>query len=190
MHTPELSLIGKLDNGLNKGLGLMLGAFKTGFIWLSGLFMIALLPVLIFEYGDGLADLSRIEWIFMVLMALLIWRHVGYCKHFGTGFLRGFNRLLMCQGLLATVQLVVIGLVASVLVGTQQVDTASDHLREFMLALMMDDPVSKILGFGLILFATYLAAPSSHRLPRTEPQAEPQLPPTTHASSPITEPRV
>lgn len=141
----------------------MLGAFKTGFIWLSGLIMTALLPVLIFKYGAGLADLSRIEWAFMVLMALLIWRHVRYCRHFGLGFLRGFSRLLIYQGLLMTVEVVLIGLVASVLVGTQSVDTATDHLREFMQVLMMDDPVSTILGFGLILFATYLAAPSSHR---------------------------
>lgn len=188
MHNPELSLIGKLDNGLSKGISLMLGAAKIGFIWLSGLIMVAFLPVLIFEYGDGLADLSKIEWIFMVLMALLVWRHVRYCKHFGTGFLRGFNRLLMCQGLLATVQLVVIGLAASVLVGTQSVDTATDHLREFMQVLMMDDPVSKILGFSLILFATYLAAPSNHRLPRTEPATEPRFRPETHSAAPTTEP--
>lgn len=188
MRNPELSLAGKLDNGLSKGFSLILSAVKTGFIWLSGLMMIAFLPVLIFEYGDGLADLSRIEWGFMVLMGLLVWRHVRYCRHFGLGFLRGFSRLLIYQGLLMTVEAVVIGLIASVLVGTQSVDTATDHLREFMQALMMDDPVSKILGFSLILLATYLAAPSSHRLPRTEPATEPRFRPEIHSATPTTEP--
>lgn len=173
MQKSELSLIGRIDNGLSKGLCLILRALKTGFIWLSGLAMIIWLPLIIFEYGDGLADLSSIEWIFMILIGLLIWRHVRYCKHFRSGFWRGLSRLLMCQGLLMTFQLVVIGFVASMLVSFQPADTATDHLREFLQLLMMDDPVSKILNFTLILFATYLAAPSCYSLPRPISAAQP-----------------
>lgn len=173
MDNPEMTLIGKLDIGLSKGICLILGALKTGFIWLSGLALIVWLPFIVFEYGDGLVDLSSLEWIFMILMGLLIWRHVRYCKHFGTGFWRGLSRLLICQGLLMTFELVVIGFVASMLVGVKPLDTATNNLREFLQFLMMDDPASKILTFTLILFATYLAPPSGYKLQHAKAATQP-----------------
>lgn len=73
MQHPELSLAGKLDSGLTKGLCLLLRGVKAGGLWLLGLLTLATLPWMIFEYGDGLADLSLLEWSFMPLLALFPW---------------------------------------------------------------------------------------------------------------------
>lgn len=44
MQATELSLFGKLDNGLTKILCVLLGWLKTASLWLSGLLILAVLP--------------------------------------------------------------------------------------------------------------------------------------------------
>lgn len=154
MQTHELSLIGKLDNGLTKGLCLLLGWLKTASLWWLGLLTLASLPLLIFEYGEGLADLSLMEWGFMPLLVLLLWRHVRYCRHFATGIWRGFNHLLICQGIMSALGLLLVGLLTAVMVQTE-------HVQGFVTYLSQDDPISKLVGFGSVLLAAYLAAPKA-----------------------------
>ncbi|MBU0838033.1 MAG: hypothetical protein KJ945_12060 [Gammaproteobacteria bacterium] len=154
MQTRELSLVGKLDNGLAKGLCLLLGWLKTASLWWLGLLTLASLPLLIFEYGEGLADLSLLEWAFMPLLALLIWRHVRYCRHFTTGIWRGLNRLLICQGIMSALGLLLVGLLTAVMVQT-------DNLQELLSYLTQDDPISKFVNFCSVLLAAYLAPPTA-----------------------------
>ncbi len=154
MQPPELSLAGKLDNGLTKGLCLLLRGLRTGSLWLLGLLALAGLPWIIFEYGEGLADLSLLEWSFMLLLALLLWRHIRYCQHFATGIWRGLNRLLMCQGVMVVLGLVTVGLLIYVMAETRD-------LQELPRYLLQDDPISKFLSFGSVLLAVYLAAPTA-----------------------------
>ena len=154
MQTRELSLMGKLDNGLTKGFCLLLGWLKTASLWLLGLMTLASLPLLIFEYGEGLADISLLEWAFMPLLALLLWRHVRYCRHFATGIWRGLNRLLICQGIMSAFGLLLVGLLTAVMVQT-------DHLQELLSYLTQDDPISKFVSFSSVLLAAYLAAPTA-----------------------------
>lgn len=70
MQSPDLSLAGKLDNLLSKGLCSLFGGLANTFIWLLGLLVLVGQPVQIFEYGEGLSDVSWAEWGFMFLSVL------------------------------------------------------------------------------------------------------------------------
>jgi hypothetical protein len=153
MQSPKLSLAGKLDSGLTKCLCLLLGWLKTGSLWLIGLLTLAALPGVIFEYGEGAADLSPLEWGFILLMALLLWRYIHYCRHYSTGIWRGLNRLLMFQGVMSVLGLVIIGLLTAMLARTE-------YLQSFIVYLMQDDPATKLVSYGAILLAAYLSAPT------------------------------
>jgi hypothetical protein len=154
MQHPELSLAGKLDSGLTKGLCSILGGLKTGGLWLLGLLTLVSLPWVIFEYGEGLAELSLLEWSFMPLLALLFWRYIRYCRHFTMGFWRGLSRLLIAQGIMATVGMVLFGACAVFLAQTEQPD-------ELLRLLIQEDPIDKLLAFGMVLLALYLTIPKS-----------------------------
>ncbi len=173
MHHPELSLAGKLDSGLTKCLRSILGGVKVSGLWLLGLLTLASLPWMIFEYDDGLADLSLLEWGFMPVLALLLWRHIRYCQHFSTGFWRGLSRLLIAQGIMATVGLVILGACATLL-------AQIEHPDELLRLLIQEDPLDKLLAFGCVLLAMYLAIPKSAPASLSQPttvdtRVEPEL---------------
>lgn len=166
MQSPELSLAGKLDNGLTKGLCLLLRGLRTGSLWLLGLLTLAGLPLIIFEYGEGLADLSLLEWGVMPLLALLLWRHIHYCQHFTTGTWRGLSRLLMFQGVMSVLGMIIIGLFTFVMAQTEDIQRLYQYL-------LQDDPISKIVTFGSVLLAVYLAAPTAATESLSTPEAMP-----------------
>ncbi|PHR17748.1 MAG: hypothetical protein COA41_11570 [Sphingopyxis sp.] len=172
MQSTEMSLVGKIDNGLSKGLCLLLNGLKTIFLWLTGLMVLIGLPLIIFEYGEGLADLSLVEWIFIPLMFLLLWRHMHYCKHFGTGIWRGFSRLMLCVGMLLVVQLAFIGIVAGLLAVTDDAEMTERGTEAFIKFLALEDPLSEILNYGLLLITIYLAAPYTPRVPTAKIKTE------------------
>ncbi|GMQ55205.1 hypothetical protein [Halopseudomonas aestusnigri] len=166
MHEKELSLTGKLDNGLTKGILHLLGWLKVGGLWLLGLTSLAALPWIIFEYEEGLSDLSILEWGFIPLLALLLWRHVHYCKHFTTGFWLGFSRLLICQGVMSALKFLLVGVVISGLF-------LIEHPQELFYSLVQESPLDKIITFSSVLVAAYLAAPTSCKKPVNVPAAAP-----------------
>ena len=61
MEHRKLSLISKLDNGLVKGLCIMLGWLKYLGLWLLGVFLLLASFSKIFEYSEGLADISDLS---------------------------------------------------------------------------------------------------------------------------------
>ena len=181
MQHPELSLAGKLDIGLSKGLCWLLGWSKTVSLWLTGLFMLASLPWIIFEYGEGLADLSPLEWMFMLLLALFLWRHIHYASHFALGFWQGLHRLLMAQGVMFVLGLVVLGAIAAVL-------QFEKHPEELLRLITQEHPIDKIETLGAVLLALYLGVP---RTPATQApvpvtvqtRVEPEIPPLAKEAS-------
>lgn len=166
MQSPELSLAAKLDNGLTKGLCLLLRGLRTGSLWLLGLVTLVGLPSIVFEYGEGLADLSLLERGVMPLLALLLWRHIHYCQHFTTGTWRGLSRLLMFQGVMSVLGMIIIGLFTFVMAQTEDIQGLYQYLRQ-------DDPISKIVTFGSVLLAVYLAAPTAATESLSTPEAMP-----------------
>lgn len=146
MQFSELSLAGKLDSGLTKGLCVLCSGAISSLIWLLGITQLISLFSGIFEYGEGLSDLSWGEWGFMLVFALLLWRHRVYCQHFGWGRWRGLNRLLAFQGRLLAIALLVLGLGWFWGTPTAQVRTNMD-------------PIVQLVRFGFVLLTLYLAAP-------------------------------
>lgn len=154
MHDSRLSLIGKIDTALVKGIGLLLRGLRDTTIWLLGLLSVVGLPSLAIEYGEGLADLSWLEWGAMALLALLLWRHVHYCRHFAFGFWRGFSRLLVFQGVLNCLGLAFCGLLLYLFLDKESLPGLLNYLR-------MEDPLSKLTTYALALLAVYLASPTT-----------------------------
>ena len=152
MQNRKLSLLGTLDNGLTHLMCLCLTGLKNSILWLIGLLTFLGLPVLIFEYNEGLNDLSLAEWFFIPLMALLLRRHIKYCKHYEASFGRGLGALFKAQGVVAAIELIVIGLVAYALMGT-------DKLK-ILDVFIIEHPITKLTTLFMILLATYLAAPT------------------------------
>ena len=148
MQSAELSLAGKLDNGLTKGLCLLIGWLINACIWILGLLMLITQSLLIFEYGEGLADVSWHEWGFMLIFALLLWRHVRYCQHFTIGFWSGLSRLLIFQGRLGAVTLTIFGFEPELAAQFDPLSTAVD-------------PSIELAAFGIVLLLLYLAAPTT-----------------------------
>lgn len=176
MEHRELSLISKLDNGLTKGLCIMLGWLKYLGLWLLGLVMLVASFLMIFEYGEGLADISWHEWGFLLLLSLLLWRHVSYCQYFSIGLWNGLSRLLIAQGVLGVLSYFIIGSLLSLVM-------ASEHLDSFLFSLAQENPIEKLVEYGLILLAVYLAAPVSKKSPSVKQavpaQVEPDIPTVT-----------
>lgn len=166
MHDSRLSLVGKIDTALVKGTGLLLRGLRDTSIWLMGLFSVVALPLLAIEYGEGLADLSWLEWGAMALLALLLWRHVHYCRHFALGFWRGLSRLLMFQGMLSCLSFVFCGLLLSLLLDDESLPGLLNFLR-------LEDPLSKLATYALALLAVYLASPTTPMCNRTMASVEP-----------------
>lgn len=151
MQSPDLSLAGKLDNLLTKGFCSLLGGLANTFIWLLGLLVLVGQPIQIFEYGEGLSDVSWAEWGFMLLFVLLLRRHVHYCRHFSTGYWTGLSRLVVFQGRFACIGLSILGF----MVGLESLLGASADLPSTV------DPAMDVTGSGLVLLMLYLAAPTS-----------------------------
>jgi hypothetical protein len=111
-ESPKLSLLAQADTGLVRAACYLLDGLKHLVLWLLGLLAIAGYFGLVFEYGEGLADVSLHEWAFMLLALLLTWRHCRYARHFDYGFWRGLGRWLSAPGILLAVVLAVAGLSA------------------------------------------------------------------------------
>ena len=123
---------------------------------------------MIFEYSEGLADVSWHEWAFLLLMPLLLWRHISYCQYFSTGLWSGLSRLLIAQGLLGVLFFFGIGLLMAILVLGEYVD-GSD------LTFGQENPLVKLVEYGLILLAVYLAAPVSKKPPYVKQTTSTQI---------------
>lgn len=171
MEQRELSLVGKLDIGLTKGLCIMLVWLKKLGLWLLGLIIMSASFWIIFEYDEGLADISWHEWGFLLLLPLMLWRHVRYCQHFSIGFWRGLSRLLIAQGVLGVLLISSYGLFVGLLLENE------DHASA-LLYLTQENPVDKLVEYGLILLAVYLAAPVSTASLSTRPTESTRMEPS------------
>ncbi len=154
MAPTPLPLPARLDTGLTRALLVLLRWSLLGSLWLFGLLLLAVQPIGIAPYSEGVSEISLLEAGFCLLMLLLLWRHIRYCRHFKTGFWHGLNRMLISQGAMFAFTLLVIGLLTSALVHT-------DYIQPFLLSLRQYSPVSECLYDASILLALYLAAPTA-----------------------------
>ena len=169
---PKHSLLAQADVGLSYAVCYLLGGFKHMALWLLGLIAILYYSHLVFEYCEGLADVSQYEWAFMLLALLLAWRHCRYARHLGYGFWHGLARGLTAQGVLFTAGMTAIGLGALltwVVAQSPDFQATADALDDGDMAFK----AYEILGLTFVLLALYLGAPTrsrnaSRRMPVTE----------------------
>ncbi|THG87126.1 hypothetical protein E5198_01030 [Pseudomonas sp. A-1] len=164
MENPKLSLLGQADTGLARGVCGLLGGLKHLTLWLLGLTGLAGCFGLIFEYGEGLADISLHEWGFMLLLVALTWRHVHYSRRFGYGFWRGLARWLGAQGIVFGIGLIALGLI--VWLSLEFLGHA-----KFLNELDLVGKEGDVQGLALALLAMYLGAPTR---PRKAAHASPE----------------
>jgi hypothetical protein len=153
---PKLSPFAQVDTGLTRFVCGLLGGLKHLALWMLGLIAVADFFALIFEYGEGLADMALHEWVFMLLVLALTWRHCHYARHFGYGFWRGLGRWLTAQGVLLAIELASLGVIV----------WPSLEFASYAKALDSLDLVNKeeeILSLAFALLALYLGAPTQAR---------------------------
>lgn len=152
MSSPQSSMIAKVDSAMTRCLCVLIGWLIGASIWVLGLLSLSGLTMRIFAYGEGWSDVSWAELWFMVIFAMLLWRHTHYCGYFAIGIWKGMSRLLAFQGTLACMGLVIVGFA----VGVEQQLGASVGLLE-----TEANPALELGELGFILLALYLAAPTS-----------------------------
>lgn len=153
-------LLEQLDIGLNHAVGYVLRGLKHLALWLTGLTALIAATCIVFEYGEGLADISQFEWAFMVLAALLAWRHCHYARQFGYGFWRGLARGLSAQGTALIIQFTLLGVMMLLMLWAM-----SQPLEWQITADAMNDgditlKTYEITGLAMVLLALYLGAPT------------------------------
>lgn len=172
---PKLSPFAQVDTGLTRFVCGLLGGLKHLALWMLGLIAVADFFALIFEYGEGLADMALHERVFMLLVLALTWRHCHYARHFGYGFWRGLGRWLTAQGVLLAIELAALGVIV----------WPSLEFAGYAKALDSLDLVNKeeeILSLAFALLALYLGSPTKPRIaeqPRPVTENARQVPSTS-----------
>lgn len=175
MHKLELSPIGALDNGLSKWTVRVFYAVALGLLWMAGLVLFFSLHGIVLEYSEGLADLSNAEWIFVILLTMLIRRHIYYCRHFTTGFWRGISRFFIAQGLAVLVMVVATGGWWIAYSSSWTLDPAQSNLTAQLETLFYSAGLLDIAFYAVVLLVTYLAAPNSHGFDPDTTSVEPTM---------------
>lgn len=122
-------------------------------LWVLGLSAVYYYLALVFEYGEGAADLSLHEWLFILSAIVLIKRHYYYAKRQGYGFWRATARLLSALGILQVIALAFIGLDAWL----------RDEWAAYAEAIIWEVPISKeteIIDLMLALTALFFCIPT------------------------------
>jgi hypothetical protein len=153
-------LLEQLDIGLNHAVGYVLRGLKHLALWLTGLTVLIASTCIMFEYGEGLADISQFEWAFMVLAALLVWRHCHYARQFGYGFWRGLARGLSVQGIALITQFTLMGLWLLLALWAMSLPMEWQGTADAMNDGDMALKTYEIIGLAMVLLALYLGAPT------------------------------
>ena len=153
-------LLEQLDIGLNHAVGYVLRGLKHLALWLTGLTALIAATCIVFEYGEGLADISQFEWAFMVLAALLAWRHCHYARQFGYGFWRGLARGLSAQGIALITQFTLMGLWLLLALWAMSLPMEWQGTADAMNDGDMALKTYEIMAQTMVLLALYLGAPT------------------------------
>ena len=159
LPTPSPSFWERLDLSLTLTLRRLLRGTGNATLWILGLLSYAALPLVGMEYYDGMLQSTWVEWAYVVLLPLLLWRHIAYCKRFNTGFWVGFNRLLKFSGLFVVIWSAAAGLLVTTFLET-------DMLFDVLGALVQSLDVSgDLFTYGTSLLVVYMSAPNATHTP-------------------------
>lgn len=153
---PKLTLFAQLDTGLARFACGLLDGLKHLALWMLGLIAIAHYCSLIFEYGEGLADIALHEWVFLLLALALTWRHCHYARYFGYGFWRGLGRWLTALGILLALELTALGMII-------WLSLEFTEYAEVLDSLVLASKEDEILDLAFALLTLHLGVPTRPR---------------------------
>lgn len=139
---------------MTRALRSFLQGVGEGTLWLLGLLSFAALPWLSLEYYDGTFQTTWVEWVYVFMLPLLLWRHFAYCKRFDTSVWRGLSRLFKFSGLFFVVWSAVVGTIILVLIESDMLFDALSAIAESV------DVSGDIFTYGASLLVVYLSAPN------------------------------
>jgi hypothetical protein len=145
-------------------------------LFTAGLASFAMIPFAVFEYGDGLHDISTHEWFFLALIALLLWRYWIHCSHFNVTVWTRLSRIFLFMGgfLFIEIAFYIASVIGSLNTGLSYDQALSDADVNFW------GEVFSWVGVCLVL---YLASPPDVRCDQT---SEDEIP-VIHAEASSTE---
>jgi len=97
-HDTDVPLGVRIDSSIAHFSRTTLYWLSMALLFIAGLASFAMIPFAVFEYGEGLHDVSAHEWFFLVLIALLLWRYWIHCSHFNATFWTRISRIFLFMG--------------------------------------------------------------------------------------------
>ena len=144
-----------LDTFMSRFIKFALRSFVALTLAAGGVLYVALFIIGLFEYGDGIHDLSVAEWLTIVAIFALGYRHNRYCKRFGYNLWDAMYKPVLAFGRLCL--LVAIPLLCYFII--QQ-----ELGRPFGL---IESSEMKIFSYLITLLTLYLATPHAPKTPVT-----------------------
>lgn len=144
-----------IDTSITKALLFALRALANfGLLALGFTFLLSFRSE-VFEYNEGIGDLSMLEFLVLVALGFLAWRHVYYARRLGMGFWSGLAKLLRGIGYFSLWLLAICGLFTVV-----ALEYGIGDINSVLSAHTVDDAVLKLIGYAVFLFSVYLSAPT------------------------------
>lgn len=133
--------------------------FKFLFFSIILLFGVVSIPGVyfeLFEYKEGLRDLSNVEIVFLFLFVVIIYRHVSYCFKYKIGIWNSIIRPFYALGALVFVSFAVIGYWICILY-------FDDNAKSIRIEDVFVTPngIEQLIILTATLLAIYLATPTS-----------------------------
>lgn len=97
-HGKDVPLGIRIDSSIAHFSRRTLYWLSVALLFSAGLASFAMIPFAIFEYGEGLHDISTLEWLFLALTALLLWRYWIHCSHFNATVWTRLSRIFLFMG--------------------------------------------------------------------------------------------
>lgn len=108
---------------------------------------------LIFANSSGLADISIVEFLFLVIMAGLIWRHWFYASK------NSYSQFEMMLQTIINVGIVNVCLLALTSLAFYVIYAGGESLDKFMRTFYSADYLSELLAMASMIFIFYFSAP-------------------------------
>lgn len=97
-HDTDVPLGVRIDSSIAHFSRATLCWLGIAVLFMAGLARLTIIPFSVFEYSDGLHDVSTHEWFFLILTALLLWRYWIHCSYFSATVWTRLTRVFLFIG--------------------------------------------------------------------------------------------
>lgn len=160
-HDTDVPLGVRIDSSIAHFSRATLCWLGIALLFMAGLASFAMIPLAVFEYGEGLHDVSTHEWFFLALIALLLWRYWIHCSHFNATVWTRISRILLFMGgfLFIEIAFYVASVIGNLNAGLSYDQALSNADTNFL---------GEIFSWVGVCLALYLASPSEVEQDQTD----------------------